>query len=379
MSWRDRLRPAAFRGVPFHVEVAEDAGGRRAAVHEFPGGEQPIVQDLGRRIRELTIEAYVVGDDYHAQLQRLLAALEEQGDGLLVHPYYGSMRCQVLTYRVRQSSREGRMARLQISLVRTREVLEQDGQPDPRGAADAAGAALGAAAERSLVASLDLSGNPAHIAAPAVSQVRSLTSLLQGVVYGGPVAAVSGLLREALRIADEAIFLVSQPAELARQTRVLVGLLEHAVGSRLATLRVLGWIYGLSSMGAGADVQRCFGSLALAAAVPIAARVPWESRQQAEAEAATWAERIDDALELADDLSLDALLGLRRALTLAVPPPGRKLPELRRLRLEGTASALPLAYRLYGDPRRGDEIVRRNRLRNPGVIPRGAVLEVLSA
>jgi len=40
--------------------------------------------------------------------------------------------------------------------------------------------------------------------------------------------------------------------------------------------------------------------------------------------------------------------------------------------------AIVLAYRLYGDAERADEIVARNRVRHPGFVPGGQPLEVLS-
>jgi len=63
MAWRDRLRPAAFRGIPFEVSAATGSFGRRTARHEFPQRDTPAVEDLGRRTRELQITGFVIGAD----------------------------------------------------------------------------------------------------------------------------------------------------------------------------------------------------------------------------------------------------------------------------------------------------------------------------
>ena len=87
--WRTRLRPASFRGVPFHVEVGARTAGRRLALHEYPKRDQPYAEDLGRRGRTFPITGYCVGPDYLDERDELLAALDAEGTGTLVHPTLG--------------------------------------------------------------------------------------------------------------------------------------------------------------------------------------------------------------------------------------------------------------------------------------------------
>ena len=47
MSWRERLQPASFRGVPFHVDAHSSGSSRRLSVHQFPGVDQKLIFDLG--------------------------------------------------------------------------------------------------------------------------------------------------------------------------------------------------------------------------------------------------------------------------------------------------------------------------------------------
>ena len=89
MAWQDRLRPASFRGVEFHVEIGAVASGRRIAQHEFPKRDEPYAEDMGRRIRRHPVTAYFIGFDYQLGRDDLIVALEEEGPGLLVHPTLG--------------------------------------------------------------------------------------------------------------------------------------------------------------------------------------------------------------------------------------------------------------------------------------------------
>lgn len=87
----EQLMPASFRGVSFYVTAAGIKAGRRTVVHEYPQRDKPYVEDMGRATRQITINAFVVGDDYIKQAGELLKAIEKPGSGTLVHPWLGSM------------------------------------------------------------------------------------------------------------------------------------------------------------------------------------------------------------------------------------------------------------------------------------------------
>ncbi|GJD58350.1 DNA circularization N-terminal domain-containing protein [Methylobacterium dankookense] len=95
MSWRDELRPASFRGAPFHVEANNFASGRRGISYEFPKRDDTLDEDMGRRVRRRAVTGYVIGPDYQDQAEALERALETEGGGLLVLPLMGQqvMRC----------------------------------------------------------------------------------------------------------------------------------------------------------------------------------------------------------------------------------------------------------------------------------------------
>jgi prophage DNA circulation protein len=122
-GWRDRLREASFRGVPFSVENDESSFGRRVQVHEYPNRDKPFTEDLGRATRRLTINAYLIGNDYAEQRDRLIVAIETAGPGTLVHPQFGEMQGSIDgQVSVTHSVTEGRMCRVSFQFVESGEL-----------------------------------------------------------------------------------------------------------------------------------------------------------------------------------------------------------------------------------------------------------------
>lgn len=117
MAWRDQLQNGKFRDAEFLTEAVENDIGRRTALHEYPLRDKPFAEDMGKKAREFVVECFVIGDDYMSLRDKLIAALEKQGAGTLVHPYWGNQNVQVLKCRVRESSDEGRMARFSITFA----------------------------------------------------------------------------------------------------------------------------------------------------------------------------------------------------------------------------------------------------------------------
>lgn len=94
MAFEDRLT-ASFRGVEFLLEEADGESGRRAIPHAYPKKEIGYTEDNGKVLTQERISGRVVGADYFEQLQALLEALNKQGPGELVHPWFGIRKVQI--------------------------------------------------------------------------------------------------------------------------------------------------------------------------------------------------------------------------------------------------------------------------------------------
>lgn len=123
MSWKDNLQDASLRGVPFKVDEDEATFGRRVQVHEYPNRDKPFAEDLGRATRRFSVQAYLIGDDFFEQRDRLIEAIEKAGACTLIHPYYGEMTVTVDDgVRVSHSVSEGRMCRVSFSFIEAGEL-----------------------------------------------------------------------------------------------------------------------------------------------------------------------------------------------------------------------------------------------------------------
>jgi len=87
-EWYRSLVEASFRGIPFQVRSYTREGGIRGADHEYPGRDEAAPEDTGNKINRFAFDAYLFGDDYHLRAQDLITALRV-GKGLLKHPRWG--------------------------------------------------------------------------------------------------------------------------------------------------------------------------------------------------------------------------------------------------------------------------------------------------
>jgi len=116
-SYFDQLRQAKFREVPFVSLGGESAFGRRNELHEYPLRDIPWAEDLGRGTRRYRVFGFVVGDDVIAQRDLMIAALETQGPGELVHPTLGRLYVSLMDFRCIERWEKGRYFEFEFDFV----------------------------------------------------------------------------------------------------------------------------------------------------------------------------------------------------------------------------------------------------------------------
>ncbi|MFV3377325.1 DNA circularization protein [Pseudomonas sp. NY11226] len=101
-AWVKSLNPATYRGVRFGVLGSEARFGRRLAMHEYPNRDTAVAEDMGRSTRRFSLVGFLVtdsavygGGDVIEQREKLIAAVEKAGPGLLIHPTYGLLNVSV--------------------------------------------------------------------------------------------------------------------------------------------------------------------------------------------------------------------------------------------------------------------------------------------
>lgn len=380
---------ASFRGVPYYVENQTRSGGRRLAVHEFPGSDAAVVDDLGRQAGRFADEGYLIGDQIRADIVQLLAALQDtSGPGELIHPYHGTRDVICASVSVRTSREEGRMARFAIEYVEpvgpgTSPVAAPDRAEEVKVATDEAQTA--AVAE--LETTYDVDGpnySKTSLSADVTAVVTSLRDELRDVLANAQERAIwtadlNGLLAESTTIIDTPTDIVS------RLDRTVAKITLSSVASVEALLVVSDIPEQPIAVGDTATrVKERANQAALSAllrrwvlfqASRIANTATYVSRSQAVTIADRIATRLQSQAANATDESYIALVTLRAAVQSAIPGP-RVLATAKTLTITSATPSIALAYRLYGDLSNELDIVDRNNSVHPAFLV--GSIEVLS-
>lgn len=396
MSWRDELREASFRGVTFHVDSASSDFGRRIIPHEYPLRDLPYVEDMGRKLRQLRVEAIIIGTDYMAARDALIAAIEQAGPGKLVHPYYGELQASVASCLVAESTREGGMARISIDFLESGEATFPSANADTRRLVNERVEAATDAGIEGFTDRFAVDGLPGFAQA---SPVAIVNGLLDQVLQLGAVPLGDALARGALNglvdsLRDRVGGLLDSPLQLATEIAAVVRALRSVGPSpaqSLASLAQLGR-FGASLPAVSAITatrqREAANQVALIETIQVAAvaqaaaalvEVAFESFDQA----VDLRERILEPLDAIADVTLDdavvgALANVRAAVVRDVAVRGADLARQVQYAPPATVPALVIAYALYEDVGREADILARNAIAHPGFVPAGQVLEVLT-
>ena len=401
--WREQLRPASFRGVAFQVSSHEAEGfARRAQVHEYPKREDAFPEDLGAQTRGFGLEGYVIGPDYFAARDALLAACGRPGPGTLVHPYLGTHEVVCTQCRPRESTRNGGMATFRLRFVRAGTNQFPAERPDTgklvSDAATSADATLLEAFE-DLFSTADgpqwLIDEAAALIQDVTTALRKASTLIADLSGGDPAAYT----RDLSILETTAAVLAEDPDALGTSVLARIQDLADLAGDATAGIEALeqlaGWGSDLPAVitSTPTRIQQEQNQDALvrlvrqSAAIRAATRAT-EVTLTSYGEAVALRDRITalidaeiDALGSSggSDASMRALIEVLVATVRDLNARGAQLARINSFTPPGTDTALRLAYQLYGDASRSDEIVARNGIRHPGFVAGGTALEVLSA
>lgn len=415
MTWREDYQTGSFRGAAFRTEQHEARGGRRTITHEFPGRDEPLVEDLGRAAKSFSIDVWVGGEYYFGDRDALIDALDQGGTGLLIHPWLGRMTVSVIDWSCAENTEEGGIARFSIGFaesgVPTPAVQTADGNSLSREAADSAIAAAPAAfADR-----FNVAGLPGFVEDASASLVSSLAIVTQSVagIGGGTGPAlnafekglsllgVSGLLRAPLDLAHAMIGLVQVVGTLNRTSRrkrsafarmlaydpatdqdYLLASGARAIGLTVSTAPTPVRAAEVDNREALLHLYRITASAELVRTI---AEASFSSVDEAMAVRADAAGRLDTLATMAADAGEDARAadydGLRRALVRDIAQRAPMLPQIRTVETIASEPAIVIANRLYGHgdaSSLSDDIVARNRVAHPAFVPGGSQLKVIA-
>lgn len=101
-----RLEKASFKEVGFLWRGGSIQEGQKTVTHEYPNTPRRFVEDLGFQQSRITMNGLITGNDgsYKQKRDALRKALSEGGEGVLVHPLYGTLICKALIYSLTENS-----------------------------------------------------------------------------------------------------------------------------------------------------------------------------------------------------------------------------------------------------------------------------------
>lgn len=116
-TWRGRLKTAAWGRLEFLTDSHEAKGGNRLAVQEFPGRDDPEVEDLGSKAGAWRVNAYFIGSDYDLERDVFMTAIRTHGPVWMVHPWLGNLWVRAHDWTLSESNADGGYAKVALDLV----------------------------------------------------------------------------------------------------------------------------------------------------------------------------------------------------------------------------------------------------------------------
>lgn len=421
MAWRDNYRAATFRGVGFFVASADSSHGRRQAVHETAQRDIPYTEDLGRKSREFGITGYLLGKEYDVAREELIKVCEQAGPGVLVHPYRGELTvvCRGLT--VSETSDEGGKCTLSMTFLEAGEASYPSAKVDSVNAISAKAEEVTEASKDNFVSDFLTKGYPSFVADAATAQIKGLSDFLSSpeFIVSSDIQAVSDYYDKVKSIGADAFSLIQAPFDFAEQVVDAVGSIRSAFGSgafgmlmslyeqyfpsaddepsspgtpsssstpsrqqvvkNTAAVAALVRQAAVSEAAVAAVVTQTTESVSSGGTKTTSEPTKYDSYEAAIVVRTELSDRLDEESETTNsDLVYGAVTDLRTAVVRALPDPEQDLPRLATFSPKQTLPSLVVAYQLYGDSSRAEEIVLRNDPRRPGFLIGGQQLEVLA-
>ncbi|MDR3370721.1 DNA circularization N-terminal domain-containing protein [Rhodoferax sp.] len=227
MSWVDQLQMASFRDVTFQVDSIDVSAGDNVVLREYPFQDLPTVFRMGEAAEEIKFSAYVIGDDYIDQRERLRAVLT--GEGVLVHPTAGSMRVFVAgKFTIKENpTAEGGMARFDLTFVRAETRRYPAGVVSTPQESFRKGELAKQASADAFASAFDLTGKPGWVADRMVARITDSVAGVWGQiksVTAGVTDFSNTIIGNYQALRDGLNSLVRQPRLLADSLRNLFAL-----------------------------------------------------------------------------------------------------------------------------------------------------------
>lgn len=411
-NWRDRLKDASFRDVPFKILSATSEGGRRSVLHQYPFDDVPYWEDMGKEANTYQMQAYIVANlgnnfDHFKERDAFIKALEEAGAGTLVHPFLGTKQVGLQgKYKLDESFADGGVARFTITFVNAGRAAQPGtdvtSTGDVEDACTYADSQVVVIKDPSLLDKALAAYEAVQGAIAIIDGVYSTCLQIQSEVVGAisavqtALARIRGTIDKLIGFPDQFTAAITEtlatyqnliPGMKAGDTSLVTASLSMATSfqgiteavpnttpERLAQIEIRYWATEAGMAGA------------LSQAIRAAVQVEYTSYDQAKSILDQLITALDWVLDYIgshskNDALAQSLEALRPLITNVLLEKGAALPPLKDVMLPGDPQpALALAQKFYGDVVRDQEIIDMNpiMLRHPGFPQAGGTIRVLS-
>lgn len=392
MGWRDQYQAASFRGVPFYVERAESEFGRRTQLHIFPNKDLPYSEDLGRRPREYSLDGYLLGDDFYAQKDKFVEAIEAPGPGQLIHPYYGVLLVSCTSCRFTDTNKELGIARMSLAFQESGEAIEPVVRINSRSFTNSVKISGLSAAYSAFLRAYSVINKPLSEVNKVIAATQSVANIASTARRA--VADVASYRRLLTGLTSRAMELAQNPAELATQTQnalvfgtfPFIGEVRTSVDNAKQMLNEMRAFFNgtpdispdpLSPVSVLNDYIKTTATITAAGLI---VESPFETIDSLKESAQIVYAQIDAVEDSGFDDSdtLASFRALRVAIRSNIKERADSLPQLRDLLLPESVPAIVLSNTLYGNVDRENDILRRNGLDHPGFLPGASSIKVLT-
>lgn len=391
-KWLARYRQAKFRGINFFVPTADNSGGRRAAIFEFPNQDTPYVEDMGRKVRRFSIEAIVVDDDYIIRRDQLIRALEKRGVGKLVHPYIGTLDVICLDYTYNENSRDGRIATFSLQFIEAGDQTVPNTIIDTTGDVALKKANLLDAAKAWYVKAFEALQK---LNRSVKTQMNNLTEMANKsadtmTAAKKTVAGASAFRRDIENLKNKLETLVYDAADLAGEFSDLItfGTNENDdepatssnAGDQLEEMKDLFVVPPVDIINAD-DPSFLFSTFfeinSITNALGLMSIMPFASVEESEEARKIVFEALDEKmLETDDDDLYVAMDEMKTAVMRDLSVRAADLPRLGQYTPNMSLPAIVISHLLYGTIDEEQDLIDRNKIAHPNFVPGAVPLEV---
>jgi prophage DNA circulation protein len=394
-SWQDDLRPASFRGVAFKVESHQYTAGRRVTFHEFPNREKPYPEDLGKVGEQFKVDGYLIGDDIKAQLAKMKDAANAFGPGELVHPRLGTIKVQCGAFSFDESSKEGRIIKIAFQFYEAGDNRFPNNVDDKTDLLNDKALGALAATKNAFDNGFSIDGLPGFAVDTARKSVLQAANAFEKATKGLALKAdqISQLAFNIRNLRAEVNDLIKAPSELSQRLQDSFALLQNALGGNKDAYRAVSAMTGFATVSDSAPYntptrekektnKTVFDSFMQQTATINAAQIASVTEFSSTDEVAVVREELvtnfeTQVLNTPDDEVFQALEDVKAQVVRVLPDQDSNLPNVQSYALKQTTPSLVVAYDLFENVDSEQDLIDRNKIRNPAYIVGGQTLEVL--